>query len=98
MVDFKTVKASKTSADRAKIAIEAIREAEKISQSKKGKITKAQFTEMLFPGIETTSVKTAIAGAGVAAPIPTEPSAGDVEEVAPPWVHKFVDFLWDLFF
>jgi hypothetical protein len=93
MVDFKTVKASKTSADRAKIAIEAIREAEKISQSKKGKITKAQFAEMLFPGIGTTSVKTAIA-----APIPTEPSAGDVEEVAPPWVHKFVDFLWDLFF
>lgn len=41
MVNFKQVKEAKSSSDRAKIAIEAIREAEKISQTKKGRITKS---------------------------------------------------------
>jgi hypothetical protein len=94
MVDLKTVKASKTSADRAKIAIEAIKEAEKIFQSKKGKITKTQFAEMLFPGIETTPVKTAIA------PTIAVDSTGTgeiVQEAAPHWVHALVDWLWDIF-
>lgn len=92
MVNFTGIKEAKTSADKAKIAIEAIREAEKISQSKKGSITKEKFAEMLFPGIPVTGIaKSSVTGI-------TESTTPQPEEVAPRWVHDLVDWLWDLFF
>ena len=78
MVDLKRVTEAKSGADKAKIAIDAITEAEKISQTKKGIITKEQFAEMLFPGIDV--VKPGVA----------EPTLTEKGKHAPKWVHDLV--------
>jgi hypothetical protein len=92
MVDLKRAIEAKSSMEKAEIAIEVIKEAEKISQTKKGSITKENFTEMLFPGISATQVKNAVSVTAVAG-VATQTTEIGAEEAIPGWLQRLIEMI-----
>jgi hypothetical protein len=95
MVDLKKAIEAKSSSDKAKIAIEAIQESEKIFGTKTDNITKEKLAEMIFPGITVAKTATDLKAISISTLSTTE--SLDVQKKAPRWVHKLIDFIWDIF-